>query len=141
MIYAMHCYVCKNFPDLDVLVDIQDQPGQGIPDQIGKFRPDLYAQSRDGGRIVVGEAKSAQDLSSARSFRQIECFLAYCGKRSDAIFMLAVPYQAEASAKTIIHLICREHGIVSDDILLYDECDWWRRSDNLEYLQWRLISE
>ena len=60
--------------ELDVL--LIDRPGtraDAKPPRVGRFTPDVWAQSKR--RILLGEAKTAADLETSHSSQQLQAFL------------------------------------------------------------------
>jgi hypothetical protein len=66
--------------------------GSDRPPTIGGFTPDLFASDVPETFQVLGEAKTASDLESERSRRQIIAFLDHLALYKGSIFYLAVPY-------------------------------------------------
>ncbi|MCY3987300.1 MAG: hypothetical protein OXF94_01690, partial [Gammaproteobacteria bacterium] len=51
-------------PGIDTVLDVQATPGDAIPPIIGGHRPDLYSRLRNGGALIVGEAKTPRDIDN-----------------------------------------------------------------------------
>ena len=72
----------------------------GIPRRIGGFRPDVYAA--DTSIVIVGEAKTAKDLESPRTEHQLRAFLKYVEAHTSRHLVLAVPWTAVTTAKSVL---------------------------------------
>jgi hypothetical protein len=78
------------------------------PSPIEGFFPDVYAATTPCTFTLIGEAKTIPDLESARSFNQIVAFLQFLLPRPQPILVMAIPWQATATAKNIVALAKRE---------------------------------
>ena len=57
---------------------------------------------------LIGEAKTAPDLESQRSYKQFLAFLLFLAARPKPTLVVATPWQATATAKNIIKQAQRE---------------------------------
>ena len=81
-------------PLCDIMVcDDSPNPLRGErPPKLSGFIPDVYATDVPTTRVVVGEAKTEQDLETTRSHLQITAFLTYLSAMRNSLFILAVPF-------------------------------------------------
>jgi hypothetical protein len=89
-----------------ILVDRPGTRADGKPPRVGRFTPDVWAQSKR--RILLGEAKTAADLETAHSNQQLDAFLEHIvysppGSR----LLLAVPSLMAPRAKIMIAQLAR----------------------------------
>jgi hypothetical protein len=92
--------------------------GADRPMTIGGFTPDLFASDVPATFRVVGEAKTADDLESERSRRQVEAFLDHLCLYPDSTFYLAVPYFTAPRARFLLRSWRRvEHSNVVTEVL------------------------
>lgn len=78
------------------------------PPEIGGHIPDLYARIADD-ICIIGEAKTPKDFESARSQKQIECFLKYADE-NHCIFYLSIPFLYHIAASGRIEYIAKING-------------------------------
>lgn len=78
------------------------------PHSIEGFIPDVYAVSRSGGRILIGEAKTITDVESRNSREQYKAYLRFCAGNDSAGLLLAVPWTMVNCAKGLIRSIQRQ---------------------------------
>ena len=128
-------FINKHFNNFRILVDSQEYPGDSIPHIIDGYKPDVYAVSRKQDHYIIGEAKTAFDLSTKHSEEQISAFLNYLRSKKIASFILSVPYRSSDRAKVIMYFLLMESYSPNTGIFLFDECDWWR----LQKLSWHLL--
>lgn len=88
-----------------VLVHSATDPESPIPPTINGHVPDLYARLPDDSGEIIGEAKSAADLDRERTIRQLTAFLKACSCSNHSVFVFAVPWHREPSARNLVRLI------------------------------------
>ena len=92
--------------------------GADLPPFIGGFRPDLFASDVPATFHILGEAKTAKDLETERSQRQLLAFLDHLVLYPGSALYVAVPYLTVPRARFIIRSIKRpEHDAVAVDVL------------------------
>jgi hypothetical protein len=107
-----------------ILHDLPGLLGCEKPPMIEGFRPDLYATSGALQGVIIGEAKTADDLETAHSREQYRAYARHlaASARARPTFILAVPWQLRVRAKTLMRLAVEEAGapaivrIVIDDV-------------------------
>ncbi len=80
----------------------------GKPPQIDGFIPDFYALAPSDGRVIIGEAKTGNDLESKHSRLQIEAYIRFCAAQNHSLLVIAVPWTAICSAKSLVRSINRK---------------------------------
>ena len=90
----------------------------GIPHMIGGFRPDVYAT--DTSIVIVGEAKTARDLESPRTKRQLRAFLKYVEAHTSRHLVLAVHWTNVATAKSVLRNTAPNWGTVRRRVHILD---------------------
>jgi hypothetical protein len=68
----------------------------------------VYAEDAPRTAVVIGEAKTIQDLQTSHSRLQIAAFLRFLAAQQNGVFVLAVPWPAVATAQVIVGLELRE---------------------------------
>jgi len=99
---AIISYVQEHFgaEDLALLTDL---PGScDKPPRVYGFVPDVFANNAPQTLVIIGEAKTAQDLATDHSKAQICEFIRFLAAQSRAVFILAVPWPAAASARQMV---------------------------------------
>jgi len=77
---------------------------QKRPPMIGSSRPDLYGIRLYDGFIVLGEAKTANDLETERSHTQIKNYLEFIEFRESVLFYV-VPMSRQNKCRSIMRSI------------------------------------
>ena len=88
------------------------------PYMIGGFRPDVYATCAS--ITVIGEAKTARDLESPRTARQLRAFLEYVVVHSSRHLVLAVHWANAATAKSVLRNAFSDWGAVHGRVHILD---------------------
>jgi hypothetical protein len=78
------------------------------PSPIEGFFPDVCAISTPPALTLIGEAKTALDLETQRSYKQFLAFLRFLVARPKPTLVVATPWQATATARSIIKRAQRE---------------------------------
>lgn len=72
------------------------------PPRIHGYVPDLFATDVPTTATLIGEAKTREDLETARSLDQIAAFLRYLSETPNGIFVLGVPMAAVATGRRVV---------------------------------------
>jgi hypothetical protein len=91
------------------------------PNRIGGFVPDVYAFDAPLTTVIIGEAKTQDDLETERSRKQITAFLTHLCHQQAGIFILAVPWQAKRRALAIVESLRAETGATSVKAVTLDD--------------------
>lgn len=106
---------------LGIIHDLSSPLHAEKPSRIDGFVPDVYAFDAPLTTVIIGEAKTQDDLETDRSRKQMTAFLSFLGHQPSGIFILAVPWQAKRRAHTIVEALCAEIGAVSVKIVMLDD--------------------
>lgn len=101
----------KDISGLVVLSDLSTDNSGDKPPQIGGFVPDVFAVDAPRTTTLLGEAKTGADLLTEHSRRQFEAFLTYLFYATNGTLIVAVPWQAVASARIVIASAKRQLAI------------------------------
>ena len=93
-----------------VLVHSAADSASPRPPMINGFIPDLYGRLPDRSGEIIGEAKTAGDLDNIHTLSQLTAFLKACGCSDQSVFVFAVPWHCEMTAKNLVRLIMRSDG-------------------------------
>lgn len=72
------------------------------PPRLPRYIPDVYATDVPTTKTMIGEAKTARDLETGHSHKQIASFLEYLSHTPNSLFILAVPYDRKARARWLL---------------------------------------
>jgi len=127
----------SRYADISILVDLQQNPGDGVPPKIGGFRPDIYARDKQANSIIIAEAKTDSDIDTRHTCDQITSFIKYLDRRKSNLFVLSVTGSGADRAKTVLRFICKELQVVNTEVVVFDCCDFWGL-DSKEGIVWHL---
>jgi hypothetical protein len=106
---------------LGILSDLTSPLHAERPSRINGFVPDVYAFDAPLTTVIVGEAKTGDDLETQHSKKQFEAFLAFLGRQQTGIFILAVPWQLKRRAEAIISNISAASDAITVKTILLDD--------------------
>ena len=86
-------------------VDKVSTDRQESPPYIGGYVPDVLVRDVPQTRIMIGEAKTRNDLEAVRSRKQMRAFLEYLRHIPDSTFVLCVPMVSKATARNLLREI------------------------------------
>ena len=129
LVLATAGLIARRYPSMSVQTDIQEAPGDEIPNLIGNHRPDIVARpplpSMD---IIIAEAKTAGDMNRRHTLSQVETFVNYLRSRriGDSTFILAVSGAPTVSeARSLLRYTCRSYVSSRLDVQIFDGLDLW----------------
>jgi len=103
------------YGDLVIYTDSSDSYlGESIP-KIGNSLPDLYAHCNKEDLIIIGEAKTVNDVENRHSLEQYINYLEFCTKQNNAILIFAVPWTRVACLKNRINNLKKRFCISNID--------------------------
>lgn len=85
-----------------VRFDAPSSSRQGKPPFICGYVPDLYGETVHPPRLVIGEAKIAQDVENGHTVAQLTAFLMFCAARPHSVMVLAVPWHLTRYARQMV---------------------------------------
>lgn len=106
---------------LGIVNDLSSPLHAEKPCRIDGFVPDVYAFDAPLTTVIIGEAKTQDDLETDRSRKQMTAFLSFLCHQQCGIFILAVPWQAKRRAHAIVEALRAEIGAVSVKVITLDE--------------------
>ena len=115
------------YPQLHIVVDIQQEPGDPVPPQIGGYRPDVYADSRSASLLtVIAEAKTNGDIDRPHTYNQLLAFVGYLeGRIGEGHLILSVTGVGSDHAKTVLRFLRRDASVENTALSVYDGLDLW----------------
>jgi len=120
-------YVQENYSFKKVLSDLQERPGEERPPRVGEppFEPDLFAQDLESQSVVLGEAKTDKDATSAHSEEQFKSFINYLEGKKTGLLIIALPGYSAQATRYKLQDICMELEVSTTKIQLWDSLDIW----------------
>lgn len=112
MVLSIKQWINNNFKKKEKLLVWCDTPRDGkseIPCRIEGFVPDVYAKLITSSRQIIGEAKTAYDLDSKHTEKQLAAFLKFCSRNNRTILVLAVPWDLIRYAKALVEYWKKEY--------------------------------
>jgi hypothetical protein len=106
---------------LGILNDLSSPLHAEKPNRIDGFVPDVYAFDAPLTTVIIGEAKTPDDLETDRSKQQITAFLSFLGKQQAGVFILAVPWQLKRRADAIVTSLRAATGATSVKTITLDD--------------------
>lgn len=106
-------YVKESYDGLYSLALLHDMPamiGAEKPPRVHGFVPDVYAVDVPLTTMIIGEAKTSQDLLTEHSRKQIGAFLSHLEGQKRGVFVLSVPWGSARAGQSLVKSICRSHG-------------------------------
>lgn len=83
--------------------------------------PDVYAFDAPLTTVIIGEAKTQDDLETERSRKQLAAYLSYLGHQQTGILILAVPWQVKRRAKQVVESLRAQTGAASVKTVMLDD--------------------
>lgn len=68
--------------------------------------------------IIIGEAKTPQDIENGHTLKQLTSFLSHCALHEPAAFVLAVPWHQSKNALSLLKNCSRKAGINDVDLFV-----------------------
>lgn len=112
LINLMKSLVCKN-ENIDASFLLTDNPydRKNCPPTLYGYKPDLYYDFR--GLLIIGEAKTKDDLLTEHTKNQIGTYIRLCSKfKGESRLYLAVPWTENILATNIIKNISNNLGVM-----------------------------
>lgn len=106
-------YIQQEYADktaLGIIHDLCSPLRAEKPNRIDGYVPDVYAFDAPLTTTIIGEAKTADDLETEHSRRQITAFLSFLGQQKSGTFIIAVPWQVKKRAAALIGFLCQAAG-------------------------------
>lgn len=125
LIHNMYHWVSRNYPEYKIIIDLPLRPGDDVPPQIGKHRPDLLAEDKKGCSAIIGEAKNGKYLSRRHTKVQIFDFLEWLSHKDFGMFVLSIPHAFLDEGFYLLWLLWRESGYNKLTISLITEYECW----------------
>ena len=104
-------WISANYSNTDSLCVFRDGLNVRASDKpplVGSFFPDVFAEDTPPTLTIIGEAKTAADLETQHSRKQFRAFIEYLRVCENPHLVVATPWHAQPTAKTIISLITSE---------------------------------
>ena len=103
-----------------ILIDAADGKPLTKPPRIYGFVPDVFARIFDNG-LVIGEAKTANDLQNRHTQAQFTAYLRRCAEDKGSLFVVAVPWRVERSAKNLLRNLQRRNELSGVEVVVLEK--------------------
>jgi len=126
LVQRILAYIRSNFAGIQQVAVLHDLPGFvgcDKPPKVGAFRPDVYAIDAPVTRTVIGEAKTIADLETDHSREQFEAFLGYLRLQRNPTLIASVPWQAKATARSLLQMLCGRLEAGAVQIVVIDDVE------------------
>ena len=123
LVRRMMEWIADEFLDGDLGAVCHDSAGRvalSVPHWIQNFVPDVFVPAMSEVPLIVGEAKTARDLDTIHSRKQISAFLTYCEEQPISVFVLSVPWYVVPHGRAMIHQICKRNGLVKTNVSILE---------------------
>ena len=124
LVAILHSYIATRFcggRGERVFTDSVSSESHSRPPLIEGYVPDAYVMLNEQGRVVIGEAKSMNDLENSHTDSQFAAFLRRCGLAEGSVFILAVPWPVERLARALLTTFCVREGFSRVETVVLSE--------------------
>src|SRR5439155_11336946 len=105
--------VSKTFGNVYSLFTLDDLPkklGKDKPPAIGGYRPDVYARDAPVTMVIIGEAKTSQDIETEHTKKQFTAYLTHLTMVGQGILIIAVTWKTVAAVRRVLgRIVCDEN--------------------------------
>ena len=91
------------------------------PPIIGGRIPDVFARHRQQGHVIIGEAKTAQDIETSHTRKQLSDYLTYLAIQHQPTLILAVPWYCTNQVRSLVRRIQRETNTDSINVVVLEK--------------------
>lgn len=88
--------------DLCILVDEPNTSAANKPPNIGGCQPDVFVKALGRPLTIIGEAKTVQDLETARSELQLIAYLSHLRAIENPYLVISTTWAIQRSAKSLL---------------------------------------
>lgn len=99
-----------------ILLASPDMCRDAIPIKIDKHIPDAIVKLHHQYGVIIGEAKTWNDIETPHTESQLSEFLKFCSIHKASLLVLAVPWNKTILAQAILQDLMLEHSINNVDI-------------------------
>lgn len=90
------------------------------PPIIGEFVPDVFAETNLPRHILIGEAKTKNDIENLHTKQQLESFLKYCSTVNGSQLIMAVPWHMTRCVRSMINIIITKNNLKNINYIVLD---------------------
>ena len=127
----------QRYPGIRMETDIQERPGDPVPQVIKGYRPDIYAYYKIENLSIICEAKTLGDLINNHTISQIKAFIGHLATKIQGQFILGIYGQGADVAKTLLQQMYIRHPVNNCRCYVFDGLDYWEL-DITGGVSWRL---
>ena len=141
LVVATASVIKRRYPRMSVQMDIQEAPGDPIPELFQGHRPDIVARAAlPNMEMIIAEAKTRNDLDKHHTLNQVEAFVGHLQSRRHGVgtFILTVSGEdSSRDARNLLRYTFRSQVSSRLRVQLFDGLDFWTLGSPQEQL-WRL---
>jgi hypothetical protein len=104
-----------------ILHDLPGPIGCDKPPKVGAFRPDVYAADVPTTTVVIGEAKTGDDLDTEHTRKQLLDFALFLKLYPGSSLLLAVPWSLRARAQFLLERTAEEADAFDLNLVVIDD--------------------
>ena len=125
-IFLVDCleqYIKSEFDNKQNSIIYVDKPNSLFKDRIpfiGNAIPDLYARCYNPDIVIIGEAKTLNDVENPHSLQQYREYLSFCDK-GNAKLVFAVPWTIVSLLKNTIRILKKKLNINNVDVIYLEQ--------------------
>ena len=126
LVDILHRYIADRFCEGQkerVFTDSVSSESSIRPPSIGGYVPDAFVILNEQGAVVIGEAKSMNDLENSHTDAQVKAFLRRCGMVRGSTFILAVPWPIERLARALLMSFRVREGLPHVEAVVLSEAN------------------
>lgn len=90
-----------------ILLDSAGSPPEKRPRPIGGYVPDVSIQTVPASFVIIGEAKTLNDLTTRHTRAQLHAYLEYLTMQADPLLVLATPWVGLGLARGLLRQLKR----------------------------------
>ncbi len=114
LVRLLYKWICSNLMNNDsgcIYSDLPETSSFSKPQKvINQYRPDIFAER--GNVLIIGEAKTENDLEAIHSKKQFESYLITCEEfKGESYLIVSVPCFIEPSAKNLLNNLKKKLNI------------------------------
>ena len=121
LVQVIISYIGREHAGLGIINDLSGPLYAEKPNRIDGYVPDVYAFDAPLTTVVIGEAKTQDDLETERSRKQMTAFLSFLGFQKSGVFILAVPWHLKRRAAAIVDSLRAETGAAAVKTVMLDD--------------------
>jgi capsular polysaccharide biosynthesis protein len=123
LVKEIETWILENYNSSIIRIQVDDSfsNSSSRPPNIGGHIPDIYADSINKTKLLIGEAKTPGDLDNQRTVDQLTSYIKFLNKNGGGIVIIATQWSHANRAKSIAKKIVKYHQIQNVTIVVLDQ--------------------